>query len=292
MGSNTVGATARSRGRRRVTSAAELEQVAFDLFDEQGFENTTVTDIARAAGIARRTFFHYFPSKNDVPWGDFGAELARLRADLHAAPSGIPLMDNIRHCLVEFNRVPSEQVPAHRRRMRLILGVPALQAHSTLRFHSWREVIAEFVGERTGQPAGALAPQTIAHATLGVALAAYERWLDQPDAELTELLDAAMRELAAAFSGAGPARRERPASTGTRHQEAGMPTGESAVQTEFTPRIGKVARRELAVHGFTRYAQLTDVTPADLLKIHGVGPKAIRILGEELAEQGLSFADS
>lgn len=184
-----------------MTSAAELEQVAFDLFDEQGFESTTVTDIARAAGIARRTFFHYFPSKNDVPWGDFDAELARLRADLHASPAGTPLMDKIRHCLVEFNRVPPEQVPAHRRRMRLILGIPALQAHSTLRFQAWRQVIAEFVGSQTGQPANGLAPQTIAHATLGVALAAYERWLDEPDTELTDLLDAAMHELAAGFAG-------------------------------------------------------------------------------------------
>ncbi|MDA3624120.1 mycofactocin system transcriptional regulator [Saccharopolyspora sp. WRP15-2] len=201
MGRNTVGATARTGGRQRATSAAELEQVAFDLFDEQGFENTTVTDIARAAGIARRTFFHYFPSKNDVPWGDFDAELARLRADLRASPAGTPLMDNIRHCLVEFNRVPPEQVPAHWRRMRLILGIPALQAHSTLRFQAWRQVIAEFVGAQTGKPADALAPQTIAHATLGVALAAYERWLDEPDAELTDLLDAAMRELATGFAG-------------------------------------------------------------------------------------------
>nr|WP_308198065.1 mycofactocin system transcriptional regulator [Saccharopolyspora soli] len=189
----------RSGGRRKVTTAAELEQVAFELFDEQGFEHTTVTDIARAAGIARRTFFHYFPSKNDVPWGDFDRELARMRADFRASPAKTPLMEAIRHCLVEFNRVAPEQIPAHRRRMRLILGVPTLQAHSTLRFQAWRQVIAEFVGNRLGQPADALAPQTIAHATLGVALAAYERWLDEPETELTELLDTAMRELAASF---------------------------------------------------------------------------------------------
>ena len=48
----------------------ELEHVAFELFDRQGFEGTTIDDIAGAqAGIGRRTFFRYFPSKNDVPWG-------------------------------------------------------------------------------------------------------------------------------------------------------------------------------------------------------------------------------
>ncbi|MBB5156790.1 mycofactocin system transcriptional regulator [Saccharopolyspora phatthalungensis] len=183
-----------------MTTAAELEQVAFELFAEQGFEQTTIADIARAAGIARRTFFHYFPSKNDIPWGDFDRELDRMRADFRASPPQMPLVDAIRHGLVEFNRVAPEQVPAHRRRMRLILRVPVLQAHSTLRFRAWRQVIAEFVGARVGQPEDALAPQAIAHATLGIALAAYEQWLDRPDSDLTELLDTAMRELVAGFN--------------------------------------------------------------------------------------------
>ncbi|TWG08170.1 mycofactocin system transcriptional regulator [Saccharopolyspora dendranthemae] len=190
----------RPGGRRKVTTAAELEQVAFDLFDEQGFERTTVADIAAAAGIARRTFFHYFPSKNDIPWGDFEAGLERMRAEFRALPEDVPLMEAVRHCLVEFNRVPDYQVPAHRRRMRLIMGVPALQAHSTLRFESWREVVAECVGHRLAQSSTALIPQTIAHAALGVALAAYQHWLDHPGSEIADLLDTAMRELARAHT--------------------------------------------------------------------------------------------
>lgn len=190
----------RPGGRRKITTAAELEQVAFDLFDEQGFERTTIADIAAAAGIARRTFFHYFPSKNDIPWGDFEAGLERMRAEFGALPDDVPLMEAVRHCLVEFNRVPDYQVPAHRRRMRLIMGVPALQAHSTLRFESWREVVAECVGHRLGQPSTALIPQTIAHAALGVALAAYQHWLDHPGSEIADLLDTAMRELARAHT--------------------------------------------------------------------------------------------
>ncbi|MDQ3790035.1 MAG: hypothetical protein M3422_22680 [Actinomycetota bacterium] len=61
-------------------------------------------------------------------------------------------------------------------------------------------------------------------------------------------------------------------------------------ETEFPQRMGKVAPRSLAAHGYTRYEQLTTVTAKELLKIHGVGPKAIRILEEELAARGLSFA--
>jgi predicted flap endonuclease-1-like 5' DNA nuclease len=63
-----------------------------------------------------------------------------------------------------------------------------------------------------------------------------------------------------------------------------------SAESELTPRIGKVARRELAAHGVTRYDELTMRSRAVLLAIHGVGPKAIRILGEELAARGQSFA--
>ena len=188
-------------GRRRVTSRAELERAAFGLFAANGFEQTTVDDIAAAAGIGRRTFFRYFPSKNDIPWGAFETELERMRARLKACPPEVPLMDAIRLALIDFNRVTPAQVPLHRRRMELILRVPTLFAHSTLRFTAWRQVVAEFVAERTGSRPGDLAPQAIAHAVLGVAVAAYEHWLDDGSADLGTLLDEGMRKLGAAFAG-------------------------------------------------------------------------------------------
>ena len=196
----TAAAAGGQPGRRRVTSRAELEHVAFGLFAANGFEQTTVDEIAAAAGIGRRTFFRYFPSKNDIPWGAFEQELDRMRVRLKACPPEVPLMDAIRLALVDFNRVEPAQIPWHRRRMELILRVPALLAHSTLRFATWRAVIAEFVGERTGQRPDALAPQAIAHAVLGVAIAAYEQWLDDEDADLGVLLDSAMRQLGEAFA--------------------------------------------------------------------------------------------
>ena len=63
----------------------------------------------------------------------------------------------------------------------------------------------------------------------------------------------------------------------------------AAPEPEFPPSIGKVAHRALAHHGLTRWDQLTTVTRAELLRIHGVGPKSVTILGEELASRRLSF---
>jgi hypothetical protein len=66
------------------------------------------------------------------------------------------------------------------------------------------------------------------------------------------------------------------------------PTG--SAQTEFPRSIGRVATRALAARGFTRYDQLTRVSAEALLEIHGVGPKAVAVLREELATRNLSFA--
>ena len=113
--------------------------MAFGLFEANGFEQTTVDEIAAAAGIGRRTFFRYFPVQERRP---VGRVRAGARADARPA-QGLPardvrLMDAIRVALVDFNRVEPAQVPRHRRRMELILRVPALLAHSTLRFTAWR----------------------------------------------------------------------------------------------------------------------------------------------------------
>ena len=110
-------------------------------------------------------------------------------------------MDAIRDAIIDFNTIAPDQVPWHRKRMWLILRVPALQAHATLRYAAWRRVVAEFVGERTGQPPDAMTPRTIAYAVLGVAIAAYEQWLESDGADLGQLLAAAMHQLAAAFTG-------------------------------------------------------------------------------------------
>ncbi|TDD67780.1 mycofactocin system transcriptional regulator [Jiangella aurantiaca] len=187
-------------GRRPSTTQAELSHVALTLFAERGFDDTTVDDIAAAAGIGRRTFFRYFASKNDLPWGDFDAQLDRMRAYLDDLPDDLPLMDAVRASVIEFNRIPPEEVPWHRQRMRLLLTVPALMAHSTLRYRAWRDVVAHYAAGRLGVPEDSLEPQALAWTMLGIALAAYEQWLVHEDADLTELLESALRMLGERFA--------------------------------------------------------------------------------------------
>lgn len=189
-------------GRRPSTSRAELSHVALRLFAERGFDETTIDDIVAAAGIGRRTFFRYFASKNDLPWGDFDAQLDRMRKYLAELPESMPLMDALRASVVEFNRLPEEEVPYHRERMSLLLSVPSLLAHSTLRYKAWRDVVAEYAAARLGVAQDSLVPQTIAWTLLGVALSAYEQWLKDDDADLAELMSRSLDVLDRGFDSA------------------------------------------------------------------------------------------
>ncbi|MCU1557370.1 MAG: hypothetical protein JWN09_1365 [Microbacteriaceae bacterium] len=197
--SNAPKASARI-GRQPSTSHAELSHISLQLFIENGFENTTVDAVATAAGIGRRTLFRYFPSKNDLPWGDFDAGLEQMRTYLRMLPADTPLVDALSSAVVEFNRFPPEEIPFHRERMDLLLNVPALVAHSTLRYAAWRQVVADYAASRLGLASDGLEPQTIGWAFLGASLSAYEQWLKHEDADLLELLESAFVVLRSIFA--------------------------------------------------------------------------------------------
>ncbi|QEV99197.1 mycofactocin system transcriptional regulator [Microbacterium caowuchunii] len=190
----------RAPGRARATTHGHLSHVAIELFVERGFEETTMDDIAAVSGVGRRTLFRYYPSKNDLPWGDFDGMLGQMRARLAATPRELPLIIALRSAILAFNTFPSAELVHHRERMRLLLTVPALLAHSTLRYAAWRRVVAEFVAARTGQTPEDLEPRTTAWACLGVCLAAYEQWLTRDDLELVDCLSAAFDDLAAVLA--------------------------------------------------------------------------------------------
>lgn len=182
-------------GRPVVTSHAAIEEAAFRLFAERGFDGTTLDAIAFEVGVGRRTLFRYFDSKNDIPWGQFDRTLEDFRAILDAMPLDTPLWEAVHSGVKKFNDFPADASPPHEQRMRLILTTPTLQAHSALRYAEWRHVIADYVAKRRGCSCGDLLPQTVGHVSLALALAAYGTWLDDPSRELLGLLDDSMGQL-------------------------------------------------------------------------------------------------
>ena len=191
-------------GRPPVTNHEQIAAVALGLFERDGFEETTVEDIAAAVGVERRTVFRYFPSKNDIVWGDFDWVIERLRTHLEEAELEVPLMDALRRAAVLSNRYPEDQLPELRIRMTLITTAPALQANSMLRYAAWRQAIAEWAARRLGLEPGDLIPGTLAHLALGASMAAFERWVANPGEDLERCLDQAYGMLAEGPAPADP----------------------------------------------------------------------------------------
>jgi mycofactocin system transcriptional regulator len=175
-------------GRRRSTTSDHISSVAIDMFAARGFDEVSVDDVAEAAGIARRTLFRYFPSKNALPWGDFDAHLDHMRDLLNELEPDVPIPEALRTALLAFNSFDEQETARHRQRMRVILETAALQAYSMTMYAGWRAVVAAFVAQRLGAKVEDIVPQTVAWTMLGVALSAYENWLADESVSLAQAL--------------------------------------------------------------------------------------------------------
>ncbi len=190
-------------GRRRSTTPHHITDVAIELFAAHGFAGVSVDDVAQAAGIARRTLFRYYASKNAIPWGDFNTHLAQLQDLLDDVDPQVPLGEALRAALLAFNTFDESETIRHRQRMRVILQTAELQAYSMTMYAGWREVIAGFVARRSGVQATDLLPQTVAWTMLGVALSAYEHWLGDESVPLPRALGNAFDVVGAGLNGPG-----------------------------------------------------------------------------------------
>jgi AcrR family transcriptional regulator len=120
------------RGRPPGTSRRELELIALRLFTEQGFDSTTIEQIAAEAEVSKRTFFRYFSSKASVLWSEFDSEVDTIRAALADVPPAVPMLEAIRRAVVTANHYRVQDVAELRLRMNLIGGVPALQSSTAV----------------------------------------------------------------------------------------------------------------------------------------------------------------
>lgn len=186
------GAAGAAGGRPRLTSRRAIELVALRLFDEQGFEATTVDQISEAAGVSRRTFFRYFETKADVLWAEFDHEVTSLHALLAAAPPEQSVGAAIRSAILAANHYGVEDVAELRTRMRVIGSVPALAGGANVHYEAWVEALAEFAAARLGQSSEDLLPRAIGFSALGACRAAFDYWVTRHDADLIAYLDQAL----------------------------------------------------------------------------------------------------
>jgi len=188
--------------RRKQLTRTRVEDASLRLFAERGFEQTTVDDLAAAAGVGRRTIFRYFRSKNDIVFGALDERLDVLAAELETArAAGLPLPDMVRRAF----HVTSSYAPAERAslaaRIELIATVPSLQAHATLRYRAWEDTVRAAVA---AAGTSAVHARACAKAVIAVMWAAFEAWLrtgagEDLQAMVDASLDVLMYGLAAAW---------------------------------------------------------------------------------------------
>ncbi|MGY1593520.1 TetR family transcriptional regulator [Geodermatophilus sp. SYSU D00708] len=173
-------------GRPPVTSAHELAAVAQRLFVARGFDETSVDDIAAQAGISRRTFFRYFPTKADVLFVEIPREIDRLRSGLAGAAPGEPYRAVVRRAVVDALSFPAGEREWALHRAQLFTTVPAVQAHAVRVWAQWRQLAVDHA--RTLGSPDPLFPLAVGHAVLAATLAAHEHWVSAPDEDLGRVL--------------------------------------------------------------------------------------------------------
>jgi TetR/AcrR family transcriptional regulator, regulator of mycofactocin system len=156
--------TAGHRERKKQQTRERIIEAAYGLFAERGYQATTVADIAAAADIAPRTFFAYFPAKEDVVFyfGDTYCNL--MQAAVESRPEGMSAIEALRQWIATV--LPEETVESDEARLRdqMCIDDPALAAYSRKYLARVEDVLREGIARDLGEPSDALRPKLLAAA--------------------------------------------------------------------------------------------------------------------------------
>jgi AcrR family transcriptional regulator len=185
------------RERKRTRTRLMIQAEAMRVIAEQGWEHTTVDDIAHAAAISPRTFFRYFPTKEDVVlWDEYDPVAPDI---LQARPASEPLAESMRALVYEalgglYRRDRDELLL----RVRLLLTVPELRARLRDSQSEGEQRLAAYLAGPRGLAPDDLGLRVLSAALTSTIIVALDAWVrDDGKRDLMALLDEAMTALAA-----------------------------------------------------------------------------------------------
>lgn len=163
------------RQRKRQQTRDRITKAAIELFLADGFEATTLDDIAAAADISRRSFFHYFASKEDVviAWQDSSA--VGMSAAIAARPAHEPMLTAAENAVLTLARQlrPEDAVAL----ACLKRDTPALQVREHVKYEKMERAMAMALAARANDPAEQLRARLVAMITTGAIRLASENWM-------------------------------------------------------------------------------------------------------------------
>lgn len=177
----------------------EVMRAAWTLFSEQGFEATTVDQIAAASGMSRRTFFRYFDGKDELVLERIAEAGERIAVDLAARPATESAWVALRAAFDAVVLPQEENSPQARSLILMLRAEPGVRASLLERRRRWKDLLVPLVAERLPRRQGGRGPDVRAAAVTACALAclevAQDAWADHQHSRLSTLLDHAMSSL-------------------------------------------------------------------------------------------------
>jgi len=174
----------------------EIEHAAWLLFAARGYEATTVDDVAREAGVSRRTFFRYFSSKEDVVVGTSDALAEDVLAALAQRPRREAPLGAIHRALRPVLVSRLSDTDEARAIIRLLRESRTLRRAMLERHARMEERLAVLIAERTGaDPGRDPTPALLAFVTRALVDTAFNVWFDQRPADVGAMVDDLFRRL-------------------------------------------------------------------------------------------------
>lgn len=187
------------RERKKARTKAAIQRHAVRLFRAQGYDATTVEQIAEAAEVSASTVFRYFPTKEELVIWD-GYDPIFISA-FEAQPAGVTVIQAMRNALrATFDILTGTEIDAQRERTVLALSVPALWGANLANLRALMATLRDLVAERTGR--GADDPEVLAltGAVFGIMLDVMFRWAEDPKVDVLADADAVLARLQSGLS--------------------------------------------------------------------------------------------
>jgi AcrR family transcriptional regulator len=191
------------RERKKARTREALQEAAMDRFARQGFDGTTVEEIAEACEVSPRTFFRYFPTKEDVLFADGEVRRERLLAVIAERPIEEPAFVALRAAMRTLTDDYRDDRDALVSRFQIVAASPHLQAYKAEHQHGWEAAVVDVLERRALARDEAVARdelQLVTAVTTAALRVALDAWVADPSApDLGVLLDDAFALLAAGF---------------------------------------------------------------------------------------------
>ncbi|MDQ6669219.1 MAG: TetR family transcriptional regulator [Chloroflexota bacterium] len=186
-------------GRWEPNARGRLEQAALKLYIERGFEQTTVAEIAKRAGLTERTFFRYFADKREVLFWGAGTLQELLVSTLASAPDSAGPIDAVAVALEAAGGLLQERRESVRQRQTVIAANAELRERELIKLATLSAALADALRRRGVRETAA---NLAAEAGIAVFRIAFERWINETSQrDLSQLIRESLDELKVVTAG-------------------------------------------------------------------------------------------